>query len=70
MFSHLRVLHPFLRVCTVVHRLPADSPRLIASDSRAFHCSLTGTRTSTRQKFLHILTGNVSPLRSQRVMIV
>ena len=27
--SPLRVLHPPLRVCTVVHRLPADSPALL-----------------------------------------
>jgi hypothetical protein len=27
--SPLCVLHPLLRVCTVVHRLPADSPALL-----------------------------------------
>ena len=34
----LRGLHPLLRVCTVVHRLPADPPALL--NSRAFHCPL------------------------------
>ena len=34
----LSVLHSLSRVCTVVPRLPADSPALF--DSRAFHCPL------------------------------
>ena len=34
----LSVLHSPSRVCTVVPRLPADSPALF--DSRAFHCPL------------------------------
>jgi hypothetical protein len=28
--SRLCVLRPFFRVCTVVHRLPADSPALLS----------------------------------------